>query len=76
MRLTHSEMPWRAARGDLADNERSTNVIDPALMRDFYSWPDCKLCGKTADQWHEDLIGPYQIEPVNDDLRQMLMAPA
>lgn len=35
--LTHSEAPWRDARGNLADTERSQAVIGLAAMQTFYS---------------------------------------
>ncbi len=35
--LTHSEEPWRKAREGLPDNVRSSAVIDPEFMRDFYT---------------------------------------
>lgn len=34
--LTHSELPWQAARIGLAPDEPSDNPISPAVMRDFY----------------------------------------
>jgi len=36
-RLTHSEKPWRDARGELAPDEPSRNVISHRAMREFYS---------------------------------------
>lgn len=35
-RLSHSEEPWIATRGDLGVNERCEKVISPKLMKDFY----------------------------------------
>ena len=35
--LTHSETPWRTARGGLQPYERSNNVIEDKVMIDFYS---------------------------------------
>jgi len=35
-RLSHSEGPWKAARGTLAPDESSSNVITKASMREFY----------------------------------------
>lgn len=35
--LTHRERPWREARGNLPDTERSTRVIPKEGMRDFYA---------------------------------------
>lgn len=34
--LTHSEIPWKAARGDTPPHVGSTAVIDKKLMADFY----------------------------------------
>lgn len=34
--LTHSEDPWRQARGELPDNARSSAIIDPDEMRRYY----------------------------------------
>ncbi|MGV1927930.1 Panacea domain-containing protein [Agrobacterium tumefaciens] len=34
--LTHSEQPWRDARGDLAPGERSNAVISQASMAEYY----------------------------------------
>jgi len=34
--LTHSEEPWRHARGDLSDGDRSARVISMQSMQDFY----------------------------------------
>lgn len=35
-RLTHDELPWRAARGGLPEGARSSQSISLAVMRDFY----------------------------------------
>lgn len=35
--LTHQELPWRAARGDLAPDASCTATIDKALTRIFYT---------------------------------------
>jgi uncharacterized phage-associated protein len=35
-KLSHSELPWRTARGSLAPNERCDNIISPELMKDYY----------------------------------------
>jgi uncharacterized phage-associated protein len=35
--LTHTETPWRAARGDLADTERSNVTISQESMSAYYS---------------------------------------
>ncbi|MBW8873559.1 MAG: SocA family protein [Acidobacteria bacterium] len=35
--LTHTERPWREARGTLAPGERGTQVISPASMHEYYS---------------------------------------
>lgn len=35
--LSHSEEPWIAARGQAEINECCTTVIDPVLMREFYT---------------------------------------
>ena len=42
--LTHSESPWRDARGDLGPTERSTEPITPAAMQAYYTALD------TADE--------------------------
>ncbi|SDD75266.1 Uncharacterized phage-associated protein [Dyadobacter soli] len=34
---THSEAPWRIARGGVAADEPSTNVIDKKTIHDYYS---------------------------------------
>lgn len=34
---THSEAPWLIARGDLAADEPSTNIIDKKTIHDYYS---------------------------------------
>jgi uncharacterized phage-associated protein len=34
--LTHTEIPWKAARGDLSDGQRGSGVISPQAMLDFY----------------------------------------
>lgn len=34
--LTHSELPWKSARGSLEAWEPSQNVIDEKLMREYY----------------------------------------
>jgi uncharacterized phage-associated protein len=34
--LTHKELPWRAARGDLPPEAKCTTPIDRLLMRNFY----------------------------------------
>jgi uncharacterized phage-associated protein len=36
-RLTHQEPPWREARGSLAPDEPSRNVIPLKTMKDYYS---------------------------------------
>lgn len=36
--LTHSEQPWKDARGAAADGARSDAPIDLSVMRDFYTW--------------------------------------
>ena len=36
-RLTHSEEPWREARGDLGASERSGRVIEKERIRDYYT---------------------------------------
>ena len=36
-KMTHSELPWRAARNGLADDEPSDNVISKEIMKDYYS---------------------------------------
>ena len=35
--LTHSEVPWREARGDLAPTARTNAAISPSSMQAFYS---------------------------------------
>lgn len=35
--LTHSEIPWKEARRGLAEMEYGQNVIDLAVMSDFYT---------------------------------------
>lgn len=35
-RLTHSEAPWRDARGGLPPEARCTNIIPQEVMRDYY----------------------------------------
>ena len=35
--LTHTEDPWRLARGDVADTEASNNEITHASMAEYYS---------------------------------------
>lgn len=35
--LTHSELPWQAARAGLPDGARGTREITPAAMANFYS---------------------------------------
>ncbi len=35
-RMTHSEEPWLATRGNLASEERCERPISKALIRDFY----------------------------------------
>ncbi len=39
--LTHSEDPWRCARGDIPDNQASSNVISTEAMRIFYGSGSC-----------------------------------
>lgn len=34
--LTHTELPWQAARAGLAPDEPSSRPISPDIMRDFY----------------------------------------
>lgn len=34
--LTHIEMPWKIARGDLSEGDRSNAKIDKKIMRHFY----------------------------------------
>jgi len=34
--LTHSELPWIEARGDIAANEPCSNIISKKLMKKFY----------------------------------------
>lgn len=34
--LTHIEMPWREARGELDENDKSNNVIDDQCMKDYF----------------------------------------
>lgn len=36
-KMTHSELPWRAARSGLADDEPSYNIISKESMREYYS---------------------------------------
>lgn len=36
-RLSHAEDPWRAARGDLPEDARSSAEITPASMRRYYT---------------------------------------
>lgn len=40
--LTHSESPWRDARGDTPEGERCQNVISKESIRAFYSSPFCR----------------------------------
>lgn len=35
-RMTHSELPWRLARGGLPDRERSNSEIRPDIMTTYY----------------------------------------
>lgn len=35
--LTHSEAPWQIARGNIAKEEKCTNVITKESMKEFYS---------------------------------------
>ena len=35
--LTHSEIPWRAAREGYADYETCSNEISPEIMKSYYS---------------------------------------
>lgn len=35
--LSHSELPWRAARGGLSDDAPSTAIISASVMRNFYN---------------------------------------
>jgi len=35
--LTHAELPWREARGDLPPTARSNREVDPDRMQEFYS---------------------------------------
>ena len=34
--LTHIELPWREARGELDENDKSNNVIDAQCMNDYF----------------------------------------
>ena len=34
--LTHIELPWREARGELDENDKSNNVIDDQCMNDYF----------------------------------------
>jgi|SRR6267154_838676 len=36
-RLTHSEQPWKEARGGLAPDASSNKIISKSSMRDYYS---------------------------------------
>lgn len=45
--LTHAEVPWRDARGDLPDNAPSSEVVSLGAMADFYR-SSRKLGGRTA----------------------------
>lgn len=38
--LTHAELPWRKARGDLGPGERGSRAIDLEDMQDYYSGLD------------------------------------
>jgi uncharacterized phage-associated protein len=44
--LTHSEDPWREARGDLAPGERGDAVITQAAMVEYY--------GSLPNDWSDD----------------------
>ncbi|GAA2604070.1 Panacea domain-containing protein [Paractinoplanes durhamensis] len=35
--MTHSELPWRVARGTLPDSARSTAQLSTSIMRNYYS---------------------------------------
>jgi len=35
--LTHREMPWKRARGDLGPGQRGANQIKLAWMHEYYS---------------------------------------
>ncbi|MBV7292379.1 Panacea domain-containing protein [Corynebacterium sp. TAE3-ERU16] len=35
--LSHSERPWRDARGDIPNGDPSTNEVSQEVMQDFYS---------------------------------------
>ena len=47
--LTHSETPWRSARGDIADTERSQAIISPESMQSFYSSLESARNSTTVD---------------------------
>jgi len=44
-RMTHAELPWLQARGDLPPEARSSAIIDKALMAEFYG----SIYADTAD---------------------------
>jgi len=38
--ITHSERPWRAARGEVSEGEYCSEVIDLDIMQDYYGGLD------------------------------------
>jgi uncharacterized phage-associated protein len=47
--LTHAEAPWRDARGDLSPTDRSTRVISPESIQEFYTALDTDENAKPVD---------------------------
>lgn len=47
--LAHAEDPWRRARGDLTPTDRSTRLISPQSMQQFYAALDADAEAPTID---------------------------
>jgi uncharacterized phage-associated protein len=54
--LTHSEGPWKDARGDLPANARSSNEITHAALYNYYSWVEAEAGATNVDglDWGHD----------------------
>ena len=70
--MTHQELPWRNARGDLPLSEKSQNVISVDDMHDFFS----RLARETEENDEETYVRAIdeRIEQIRDDPRRLISA--
>lgn len=56
--MTHNESPWKQARGSLAPNDRSTNIIDRNVIQNYFNGVVQKY----------NIITPQDIRKYSDDM--------